>query len=108
MRPGLFLSALVAGAMATQGARAEAASPARGRELVQAHCAQCHAVGRTDASPNPAAPALRNLHLFVDVDSLAAPLARGGLVGHPKTAPYAFSAAEAADVIADLKSLQTR
>jgi len=108
MRANLALLAFGGVVLAAQGAWAEAASPARGRELVQAHCAQCHAVGRADASPNPAAPALRNLHLFLDVDSLAGPLARGGLVGHPKTAPYAFSAGEAADVVADLRSLQTR
>ncbi len=87
----------------------EALSPAaqRGLALVRANCARCHAVEKTGKSPLVMAPPLRTLHERYAVETLQEPLASGTIsTNHPSLAPLAFDAAQAADVIAYLKSLE--
>jgi cytochrome c len=91
-----------------QGSSAQAASADDGHDLVQRNCAMCHAVGRADASPNPAAPAFPNLHLFFPVDNLAKPLAEGRLAGHPPIPAFKFSPGQITDIIMYLHSIQTQ
>lgn len=78
----------------------------RGRILVETHCAGCHAVGRADDSPMPAAPPLRDLHQRYPVESLEEALAEGLTTGHPVKPVFRFEAREIEDMIDYLKSLE--
>jgi cytochrome c553 len=49
--------------------RAETDIP-HGKALVEANCARCHAIGRTDASTHPDAPACRILSQRYPLDAL--------------------------------------
>ena len=93
--------------LAAQGSMAQAASADEGHDLVQRDCAMCHAVDRTGASPNPGAPAFRDLHLRYPVNSLAVALAEGTIIGHPQMPQYKFSTDQIADIIRYLNSIQT-
>ncbi len=82
---GLKLPALVVvacGLLGT-GQLAVAGDVERGLAFVQANCAQCHAIGGTDASPLAEAPALSTLREFYEVEDLEESLAEGIVTGHP-------------------------
>lgn len=79
-----------------------------GEQLLQEDCAQCHAVGRTGASPNAAAPAFRTLGQRYPIDSLEEALGEGILSGHPDMPEMSFDADEVGAIIAYLKSIQQR
>jgi cytochrome c len=89
-------------------ARTEPLSPsaAKGHAIVSAHCARCHAVGRTGESPLKAAPPFRTLHLRYPVESLEESLAEGIVTGHPAMPEFRFSPEQVGDIIAYLKSLE--
>jgi cytochrome c len=78
----------------------------RGRTLVEATCAACHAVGRFDASRWKNAPPLRAVHQRYPVESLAEALAEGLITGHPSKPEFRFDAREVDDIIDYLKSLE--
>ena len=78
----------------------------RGRGLLQAHCAQCHAIGRLEASPLGIAPPFRELHKRYPVEDLAESLAEGIVTGHPTMPEFRFDPAQIGDVIAYLKTLE--
>jgi mono/diheme cytochrome c family protein len=56
---------------------------ARGREIAEAACSPCHAIGLQGASPNPQAPVFRELGRKYKVEDLEEALGEGILVGHP-------------------------
>ena len=92
-----------------------AASPAaaaddikRGEELSQRDCASCHAIGRTGDSPHKLAPAFRTLGQRYPIESLEEALGEGILSGHPDMPEFKFDADEVGDIIAYLKSIQSR
>ncbi|KMO41736.1 cystathionine beta-lyase [Methylobacterium tarhaniae] len=78
----------------------------QGRALARAHCARCHAVGRSDASPLAAAPPFRTLHTRYPVEDLAESLAEGIRTGHPSMPEFRFDPDQAQALIAYLKSLE--
>jgi len=83
----------------------------RGRAFAQRHCATCHAIGRTGSSPYAPAPPFRTLHERYDVEALAEALAEGIVVGHGgarQMPQFVLSPAEIDDLLAYLKSLETR
>lgn len=88
--------------------QAQTLSPAaqRGRVFVQAHCSQCHAIGRVGASPLQAAPPFRNLHERYPVETLQEALAEGIVTGHPSMPEFRLDPDQVAGVIAYLKSLE--
>ena len=81
---------------------------ARGHAIVQRNCAFCHAVGARGDSPNAKAPRFRELHNRYPVEMLAEALAEGMLTGHPEMPEFRFNPREIDDIIAYLKSIQTR
>lgn len=93
-------------------AGAAAAEPgedvARGRDLVQRNCGVCHAVSARDLSPNPAAPAFRDLNARYPVEDLAEALAEGILTGHPQMPEFSFPPDDVNAIIDYLESIQTR
>jgi mono/diheme cytochrome c family protein len=62
----------------------------RGRSLAQKHCARCHAVSPTGASPMGLAPPFRTLSQRYPVESLAEALAEGIVTGHPAMPQFVF------------------
>jgi mono/diheme cytochrome c family protein len=78
----------------------------QGRTLARAHCARCHAVGRSGTSPLAAAPPFRDLHTRYPVEELAESLAEGIRTGHPSMPEFRFDPDQAQSLIAYLKSLE--
>jgi cytochrome c len=94
------LSLLFAGAAFAQ-------EPAqRGRAVLEDHCATCHAVGKTGASPRPTAPAFRTLSRSFDLDEFPQKLQNGLASGHPDMPEFKFSEDDARAVTAYLRSIQ--
>ena len=84
------------------------ASPAeRGRALVQANCASCHAVAESDAGTAKGAIAFRELHKKYPVEHLQEALGEGMSVGHPAMPEFKMTPQQVQDVIAYLKLLDT-
>ena len=106
---GLAFAALVLAAAPLRAQDAGKASDLKlGAELLQKNCASCHAVGRAGASPNKDAPAFRTLGQRYPVDSLEEALGEGILSGHPDMPEFKFDADDVGDIIAYLKSIQSR
>ncbi len=81
-----------------------------GRAYAEAHCATCHAVGRSGSSPYAPAPPFRTLHERYDVEGLAEALAEGIVVGHTgarQMPQFVLSTAEIDNLIGYLKSLES-
>jgi cytochrome c len=96
-------------AIALSGARpALALNPSadRGRAFVRSHCATCHAVERTGASPWPQAPAFRDLHRRYPVEDLAESFAEGIRTGHPSMPEWKLDPGEINDMIEYLHTLE--
>ena len=87
--------------------RADATAAERGRALVQANCASCHAVAEADASRDRRAVAFRELHKKYPVEHLQESLAEGMAVGHPDKPEFKLSPQQVQEVIAYLKLLDT-
>jgi mono/diheme cytochrome c family protein len=99
--------ALVAGfALAPVGQAGAQSDAERGRALVAEMCGACHAIGKTGASPNAAAPAFRRLDTRVDLDAFADQLREGLQSTHPDMPSFRFSRADARAVVAYLRSIQ--
>lgn len=101
------VAALLAGipAMAVAGG-VEEPDLIAGRNLAARHCAGCHAIGRTGASPNDAAPPFRRFSSRWPVESLAEALAEGIVTGHPDMPTFTFSPGQIDDFLGWLKSIQ--
>jgi cytochrome c len=78
----------------------------KGLTILRAHCARCHAVGRTGASPFKPAPPFRTLHLRYPIESLEESLAEGIITGHPAMPEFRFDPEQVGDIITYLKSLE--
>ena len=77
-----------------------------GEGLVSAHCARCHAVGRSGTSPIPAAPAFRTLFRRYPAESLVESLGEGLTSRHPEMPTFVFSANEVEAIMSYLDSIQ--
>jgi mono/diheme cytochrome c family protein len=75
-------------------------------KFAQANCASCHAIGPTGDSPLRIAPPFRALHLRYPVEDLAESLAEGITTAHAAMPQFQLDAAQIADLIAYLKSLE--
>lgn len=93
--PGLFAPALAA-------SRPEQ----RGKAYARAHCARCHAIGRTGNSPFEPAPPFRTLHLRYPVETLAEALAEGINTGHPAMPEFVLDPDQIHDLLSYLKTLE--
>ena len=103
----IFVVALVwAASVASQPARALEPRAQRGLVFARQHCARCHAILRTGASPMAEAPAFRTLHRRYRVDDLAEAFAEGFVTGHPSMPEWELDPAEINDLLAYLKSLE--
>jgi mono/diheme cytochrome c family protein len=60
----------------------------QGMALAERLCGNCHAIGKTGASPQPPAPAFRELGDRVDLDDFPHRLRQGLTSGHPDMPTY--------------------
>jgi mono/diheme cytochrome c family protein len=92
--------------LATESGLAQSGRAERGRTFAQTNCATCHAVGRVGESPLRIAPPFRTLHTRYPVENLAESLAEGIVTGHPTMPQFRLDAAQVADLLAYLKTLE--
>ena len=103
----LFISMMLLGSCAGASLAQE---PERlveqGKLLAMTLCAECHAVGTTDASPRAQAPAFRALDRRVNLDTFFRRLREGVTSSHPDMPTFRFSREDARAFIAYLRSIQ--
>jgi mono/diheme cytochrome c family protein len=87
-------------------AGAQGAADARGETLVTRHCAMCHAVGRSGASPLAIAPPFRTLGRRYPIESLEEGLGEGLMTGHPEMPEFRFAPRDVGAIVRYLKSVQ--
>jgi len=80
----------------------------QGKALVETNCARCHAIGATDMSNHPDAPAFRTLSQRYPVDALAEALAEGISTGHPDMPEFVASPQQIDAILAYIGSLQSK
>lgn len=78
---------------------------ASGRDIAEAQCAACHAIGEYGASPNPDAPVFRALFTRYQPDVLEEELIEGIRVSHPMP-EFQFNPQGTDALIAYLRSIQ--
>jgi mono/diheme cytochrome c family protein len=87
-------------------APAQADSVSHGKALVETNCARCHAVGKTDKSTHPDAPAFRTLSQHYPITDLEEALAEGISTGHPDMPEWVASPEQIDAIVAYIQSLQ--
>lgn len=102
--------AIAAVALAAGGAAKAQTDPllAKGRSLLAANCARCHAIGADDESKHKEAPPFRVVVTRYPPDNLAEALAEGLVSGHPDMPEFVFEVDEVEAITAYLGSLQPR
>jgi mono/diheme cytochrome c family protein len=78
----------------------------RGAASMSQHCAMCHAVGRSDQSVEPQAPAFRTIARRIPLDRLETQLAAGLLGGHPAMPKFTFEPRDVSAIMHYLRSIQ--
>jgi mono/diheme cytochrome c family protein len=78
----------------------------RGKAYARAHCARCHAIGRTGRSPFAPAPPFRTLHLRYPVETLGEALAEGINTGHALMPEFVLDPDQIHDLLSYLKTLE--
>lgn len=78
----------------------------RGKALVEFNCARCHAIGKTDKSSHPDAPAFRTLSKRYPLTDLEEALAEGISTGYPDMPEWVASPDQIDAIIAYIASLQ--
>lgn len=107
-RAAMFAFAATAASILAAGSAEAQPSAARGHALALKDCAMCHAAGREGDSPNAQAPPFRDLHKRYPVENLAEALAEGIVTGHPQMPELRLTPPEIDDLIAYLRTLQTK
>lgn len=106
----LFITMLALAAAGCGGMQAEQAAPAPsmasdGRDIAEAECAGCHAVGAYGESPMAAAPPFRTVLSRYSADVLEEDLISGIRVAHPMP-DFQFNPQGVDALIAYLQSIQ--
>ena len=77
----------------------------RGQAIAQKHCARCHAIDDTSASPMGLAPPFRDLAKRYAIENLAEALAEGIVTGHPAMPRFTFEPREIDALLTFIASL---
>ena len=80
----------------------------RGRQIVDAKCARCHAVGRTGTSPLAPAPPFRVLSQKYPLRNLEEALAEGIVTGHADMPVFRFTPAEIDAILTYMSAISAR
>jgi cytochrome c len=78
----------------------------RGKAYAKSHCARCHSIARTGASPFKPAPPFRTLHLHYPIEGLEEALAEGIVTGHPAMPEFVLTPGQIRDFLSFLKTLE--
>jgi mono/diheme cytochrome c family protein len=104
----LGLAPLLAGCAAAQAdASADVPNGAaieRGHHTAEVQCAQCHQIGPAGESPNPMAPAFRNIRMRYNFIGFKKRFAEMQADGHYEMPGFNISAADADDIAAYIDS----
>jgi cytochrome c len=84
---------------------AETDAVAKGRAIIEANCARCHAIGMEDSSHHEEAPPFRVVVTRYPPEDLAEALAEGIVSGHPDMPEFVFQPAEIEAILAYLGTL---
>lgn len=98
---------LTAVGMAVAGPAA-AQSVKQGRRLALTHCASCHAVEKTGASPNPRSPPFRVIGRKYKVEDLDEAFAEGIVTGHPGMPEFTLEPPHIEALLAYIKTVSRR
>ena len=105
----LVASAVLFGLSSSATFSASSSAPesvvAKGRAILTAKCARCHAIEREGDSPLAQAPAFRNLHKKYPVATIAEALAEGIVTGHPDMHSTPFLQDEIDGIVGYIESL---
>ncbi len=101
-----FAALAVAAALAAGPAAGQPSPQACGEAIANTHCARCHAVGDTDASPMRLAPPFRDLSKRYPLENLAEALAEGIVTGHPGMPRFTFEPREIDALLTYMASLK--
>jgi len=77
----------------------------QGQAIAQKHCARCHAIDDTSASPMGMAPPFRVLSKRYAIENLAEALAEGIVTGHPAMPQFTFEPREIEALLTFIASL---
>jgi mono/diheme cytochrome c family protein len=77
-----------------------------GRQLAQGNCATCHAIAPGGGSPNPFAPAFRDLRRTYPLATIEKTFAPGQINDHPPMPSFAMRPEDMRDLLAYIKSVQ--
>lgn len=100
------MAAIVQLASASSAEAQDEQNIAAGKALVEASCAQCHAVGRTGDSPHREAPPFRELGQRYPIQDLEEALAEGIVTGHPEMPEFIATPEQIGSIIAYMDSIQ--
>jgi cytochrome c len=89
-------------------AHASSMAEERGLLLARANCASCHAVQGAAASPDSAAPRFQDLQRTYPDRTMEEIVAEGLMVDHPLMPVFTIDPGDLQDVLAYLKSIQSR
>jgi mono/diheme cytochrome c family protein len=98
---------LLAIVMTARDAMALSAAERRGRTLAVRLCAQCHAIGKSDASPRIGAPPFRHLESRVDLDTFQQRLRQGLMSSYHDMPVFRFAREDARAMVVYLRSIQS-
>lgn len=105
IRSPALAALLVLSIAVPHGVRAEVSEITRGRDLAEAYCGRCHALGRTGDSAQAKAPPFRTLAARYPVEQLAEALAEGIVTGHPDMPEFTFEPDDIGALLAFLEDL---
>ena len=98
--------AVLAATLGLSSVWASADPVSRAKALVETNCARCHAIGKTDKSARPDAPAFRTLSQRYPIADLEEALAKGISTGHPDMPEWVASPDQIDAILAYIESLQ--
>jgi mono/diheme cytochrome c family protein len=78
----------------------------QGHDLLRENCGRCHAIDASSASPEPKAPAFRDLFKTYEPSALEEALAEGIVTGHEQMPQFAFEPEQVAAIVAYLETLK--
>ena len=105
----LFATVSLIATLALVGAANGDLKPAEsGRALANAHCARCHAIGKSGNSPFAPAPTFLDIANRWPPGVLGEAFAEGIVVGHPDMPEFVFEPDDIGDLIAYLETLRAR
>jgi cytochrome c len=105
-RYGGFLAGILGSLLLSGAAFAAPPSSEHGLALVQANCAECHAIGLEDDSPHTKAPPFRELSIRFDVETVDEMLLAQVSPPHTDMPRFTLTPSQAADIAAHIATIQ--